>query len=319
MRTYVFSRAVSSIPTIIGITILIFLAMRVLPGDPIALIMAEGQGTQRLSDDELARARASLGLDRPLYVQYLSWMADVARGDMGVSFWRGEPIRDVILRRAPITAEIALVAMILSWAIGVPVGLFSAIKRDSPIDYAVRGFVTIFMAVPSFWIGLVVVLVGVLWFSWRPPLTIVYPWDDFGRNMQQILGPAIALGLGLGAVTARMVRSTALEVLGDDFVRTARAKGLAEKVVVARHVFRNALLPTITLSGLALGGLLGGSVAVERAFGVPGLGLALVQAIGERDWTMIQNMVLLYGVIFTFINLCVDLSYGWLDPRIRYG
>jgi peptide/nickel transport system permease protein len=318
VQRYLLSRAIYSIPTIIGITILIFIAMRVIPGDPLAMVGSEGQGTRTLTEEELQAARRSLGLDRPYVVQYLNWMWDVVRLNMGTSFWRGEPIADIILRRGPITAQIAIMAMMLSWLIGVPVGLLCAIKRNTTADYAVRGLVTVFMAIPSFWIGLVVVLIGVLWFTWRPPITIIYFWDDPWKNLQITIGPALALGLGLAAVTARMTRSSVLEVLHDDFVRTARAKGLHEQVVVWRHVFRNALLPVITLSGLALGGLLGGSVAVERAFSVPGLGQALVLAIGERDWTMIQNLVLLYGLIFTLINLLVDLSYAALDPRIRY-
>jgi peptide/nickel transport system permease protein len=190
--------------------------------------------------------------------------------------------------------------------------------RRSASDYLTRLVTTVFMAVPSFWVGLVIVLVGVLAFTWRPPLTIVYFWDDPWRNLQLTLGPAIAIGLGLGAVMARITRSSVLEVLGEDYVRTARSKGQREWQIVGRHVLRNALLPIITISGLALGGLLGGSVAVERAFGVPGLGTALVQALTERDWTMIQNLVLLYGVIFIAINLLVDLSYSLFDPRIRY-
>jgi peptide/nickel transport system permease protein len=319
VRAYLLSRLAAAVPTIIGITILIFIAMRVVPGDPLAAIGGEGGGgTQRLTEEQLQAARHSLGLDRPYYEQYLAWMGDVLRGNMGTSFWRGEPIVDTILRRGPITAQIALMAIVLSWLIGIPVGLLSAIKRNTRADYAIRGVVTVFMAIPSFWIGLVVVLTGVLWFSWRPPLSIIYFWDNPSGNLQITIGPALALGLGLGAVTARMARSSVLEVLHDDFVRTARAKGLRVRVIVWRHVFRNALLPVITLSGLALGGLLGGSVAVERAFSVPGLGLALVQALGERDWTMIQNLVLLYGLIFTLINLLVDLSYAALDPRIRY-
>jgi peptide/nickel transport system permease protein len=318
VQRYLLSRAIYSIPTIIGITILIFIAMRVIPGDPLAMVGSEGQGIHRLTDEELQALRHDLGLDRPYIVQYLDWMWDVVRLNMGTSFWRGEPIADIIMRRGPITAQIALMAIILSWLIGIPVGLLCAIKRNTPADYLVRGLVTVFMAIPSFWIGLVVVLVGVLWFTWRPPITIFYFWDDPGKNLQITIGPALALGLGLAAVTARMTRSSVLEVLHDDFVRTARAKGLREQVVVWRHVFRNALLPVITLSGLALGGLLGGSVAVERAFSVPGLGQALVLALGERDWTMIQNLVLLYGLIFTLINLLVDLSYAALDPRIRY-
>jgi peptide/nickel transport system permease protein len=319
VQRYLLTRAIYAIPTILGITILIFIAMRVIPGDPLAMVGGEGSGgVHRLTDEELAAARHNLGLDRPYVVQYLNWMWDVVRLNMGTSFWRGEPIADIIMRRGPITAQIALMAIAVSWLIGIPTGLFSAIKRNTMADYAVRGLTTVFMAIPSFWIGLVVVLIGVLWFTWRPPITIFYFWDDPGKNLQITIGPALALGLGLAAVTARMTRSSVLEVLHDDFVRTARAKGLREQVVVWRHVFRNAMLPVITLSGLALGGLLGGSVAVERAFSVPGLGLALVQALGERDWTMIQNLVLLYGLIFTFINLLVDLSYAALDPRIRY-
>jgi len=319
VQAYLLNRLAAAVPTIFGITILIFLAMRVLPGDPLAMVGGEGGGgTHRLSDEELQAARHSLGLDRPYYEQYLSWMGDVLRGNMGTSFWRGDPIIDTILRRGPITGQIALMAIMVSWLMGIPVGLLSAIKRNTRGDYVLRAIVTVFMAIPSFWIGLVVILVGVLWLSWRPPLTIIYFWDDPSGNLQITIGPALALGLGLAAVTARMTRSSVLEVLHDDFVRTARAKGLRERVVVWRHVFRNALLPVITLSGLALGGLLGGSVAVERAFSVPGLGLALVQALGERDWTMIQNLVLLYGLIFTLINLLVDLSYAALDPRIRY-
>jgi peptide/nickel transport system permease protein len=318
VQRYLLNRAIYSIPTIIGITILIFIAMRVIPGDPLAMVSSEGTGTRVLTEEELQAARHSLGLDRPYAVQYLSWMWDVVRLNMGTSFWRGEPIADIILRRGPITAQIAVMAMMVSWLAGVPIGLLCAIKRNTPADYIVRGLVTVFMAIPSFWIGLVVVLVGVLWFTWRPPITIFYFWDDPGKNLQITIGPALALGLGLAAVTARMTRSSVLEVLHDDFVRTARAKGLREQAVVWKHVFRNALLPVITLSGLALGGLLGGSVAVERAFSVPGLGQALVQALSERDWTMIQNLVLLYGLIFTLINLLVDLSYAALDPRIRY-
>jgi peptide/nickel transport system permease protein len=318
VQRYLLSRVIYSVPTIIGITLLIFVAMRVIPGDPLAMIGSESQGIHQLTDEELQAARHSLGLDRPYVVQYLDWMWDVARLNMGTSFWRGEPIADIILRRGPITAQIALMAIALSWLLGIPVGLLCAIRRNTTADYAVRGLVTVFMAVPSFWVGLVVVLAGVLWFSWRPPLVIIYPWDDPARNLQITIGPAFALGLGLAAITARMTRSSVLEVLHDDFVRTARAKGMREQVVVWRHVFRNALLPVITVSGLALGGLLGGSVAVERAFSVPGLGLALVQALAERDWTMIQNLVLLYGLIFIVINLLVDLSYAALDPRIRY-
>jgi peptide/nickel transport system permease protein len=319
MTRYLVTRISSAFVTLLGITLLIFLAMRVLPGDPLAQISTEGQGQYRLSPAELQRARASLGLDQPLYLQYANWLGDIARGDLGRSFWRGEPIRDLILRRAPITAEIASLAIVLSWLIGIPVGSYSAIKHNRRSDLLIRGMLTFLTAIPSFWLGLTIVLIGILYFSWRPPLTIIYFWDDWRGNLQIVAGPSIALGLGLAAVTARMTRSSVLEILYEDHVRTARAKGLTERIVVSRHVLRLALLPVVTLSGLAFGGLLGGSVAVERAFGVPGLGLALVQALNERDWMVIQNLVFLYGVIYTSINLLVDVSYAWLDPRIRYG
>ena len=310
-------RLLASIPALFGVTIVIFLAMRVLPGDPLAMITGEG-ASYILKEEDLQAARASLGLDKPLHEQYLRWMADVARGELGKSFWRKEPIRDIILRRAPISGQIALMAIVISWLVGIPVGIISAIWRNSIPDYITRGFVIFFVAVPAFWMALVIVLVGVLLFTWRPPIGIVYFWDDPLTNLQITLGPALVLGIGVAAITARMTRSSTLEVLHEDYVRTARAKGLRETLVVWRHVLRNALLPVVTVSGLALGGLLGGSVAVERAFLVPGLGTALVFAVGERDWMMIQNLVLLYGVVFAVVNLGIDMTYGLMDPRIRH-
>ena len=318
MRKYLAQRLLIAIPTLFGVTLLIFIAMRVLPGDPLAAISGEGGGTYVLSPEQLRAARASLGLDRPYAIQYLDWLGDILRGDLGKSFWRGEPIRELIFRRAPITGQIALMAVILSWVIGLPVGLIGAVWRNSWTDYVFRLVVTLFMAIPSFWVGLMIVLSLVLAFTWRPPLTIAYLWDDPARNLQMTGGPALALGVALAAMMARITRSSVLEVLGEDYVRTARAKGVRVRVVVWRHALVNAMLPILTVSGTAFGALLGGSVAVERAFGVPGLGLALVFAVAERDWMLIQNLVLLYGVIFVLINLVVDVSYGWFDPRIRY-
>ena len=238
---------------------------------------------------------------------------------MGKSFWTDTPIRRVIQRRGPITLQIAIMSVVFSWIVGLPVGMIGAMWRNSWRDYYSRFVVTLFLAIPSFWLGLVVILVAVFYFSWRPPLEIVYIWDDPVANISLTLGPALAMGLGLAALIARMSRATLLEVFREDYVRTARAKGLGERAVVWRHVLRNALLPVITVSGIQLASLIGGSVAVERAFGVPGLGKALVQAITERDWMIIQNLVLMYGLFFVFINLFIDLLYGWIEPRIRYG
>jgi peptide/nickel transport system permease protein len=299
MRKYLGQRLLIAIPTLFGVTLLIFIAMRVLPGDPLSAISGEGGGTYVLSKEQLQAARASLGLDRPYVVQYLDWLRDILRGDLGKSFWRGEPIRELIFRRAPITGQIALMAIILSWVIGLPVGLVGALWRNSWTDYAFRLVVTLFMAIPSFWVGLMIVLSLVLVYTWRPPLTIVYLWEDPVRNLQLTAGPALALGVALGAMMARITRSSVLEVLGEDYVRTARAKGLRERIVVWRHALVNAMLPILTVTGTALG-------------------LALVFAVAERDWMLIQNLVLLYGVIFVLINLVVDVSYGWFDPRIRY-
>jgi peptide/nickel transport system permease protein len=298
--------------------LVIFVAMRVLPGDPLAMIYGEGQGIYVLTDAEVAAVRASLGLDKPLYLQYLSWMRDVASGELGHSFWVDTPIRDTILRRGPITGEIALIAIVLAWLIGVPVGVMSALWRESWLDYGLRLLVTVFMAIPSFWLGLTMILFTVLVFNWRPSITIVQLWEDPSRNLSMVIGPAIAVGIGLAAIIARMTRTTVLEVLREDYVRTARAKGLGQWLTIMRHVLKNAMLPVITVSGLALAGLLGGSVAVERAFGFPGLGSALAQGAVERDWMMVQNLTLLFAVTFVFINLAIDLLYAWIDPRIRY-
>jgi len=248
----------------------------------------------------------------------LDWMKQVLTGNLGQSFWTQEPISALILRRGPITAEIAIMAVIFSWLVGVPLGMISAFWRNSLVDYLSRLTITVFIAVPSFWFGLLIMLFTVLVFNWRTPLSIVQLWEAPLANLSMTVLPALALGVGLAAGQARMARSAALEVLYEDYIRTARAKGLAEKLVMWRHVFKNAMLPVITTSGLALGGLLGGAVSVERAFGVPGLGSLLVQALNDRDWMMIQNLVLIYGLIFAVINLLVDLSYAWFDPRIRY-
>ncbi len=318
MLNYLIRRLLLSIVTIFGVTVVIFLAMRVLPGDPLAMIYGESTGIYVLTDEQLQAARASLGLDQPLYRQYLAWMVDIAKGDLGHSFWDESPISETILRRGPITAEIALFAIAIAWLIGIPVGVISAMRRESMLDNILRVLVTLFMAIPSFWLGLTMILFTVTIFNWRPSITIVQLWEDPATNLSIIAGPTVAMGIGIGAIIARMTRSTVLEVLGEDYVRTARAKGLAEWRLVTRHVLKNAMLPVLTLSGLALAGLLGGSVAVERAFGFPGLGSALAQAAVERDWMMVQNLTLLFAVIFVFINLVIDLLYAWIDPRIRY-
>lgn len=318
MQQYIMRRILLAIPTLIGVSILIFLVMRVLPGDPLQAMVDDESGPTSYTEEQKEVILTSLGLNRPLYQQYLSWMLDIARGDLGFSFWRDTPIRETIQRRGPITAEIGIFAVIISWVVGLPVGVIGALWRNSFTDYVSRFTVTFFLAAPSFWLGLGFILITVIFFTWRPPITLVQIWEDPWRNLQMTLPPAIAVGLGMAAIIARMSRATLLEVFREDYVRTARAKGMGEQMVVWRHVMRNALLPVITVSGLQLANLLGGSVAVEKAFSVPGLGAALAQAMSDRDWMVIQNLVLLFAVIFVVINLIVDLAYALIDPRIRF-
>ena len=319
MQQYIFRRLLLIIPTLIGVTVLIFLAMRVIPGDPLKSMAGE-TSLYVLSDEEYEKVRRSLGLHRPLVVQYADWVLDVARGDLGYSFWRTkEPISKTLIRRAPITFQIAFVAIILSWLIGIPAGIICAMRRNSPTDYSLRMLITFLMAIPNFWLALVFLLITVVFFQWRPPFEVTYLWTDPVRNLQMTIPPGVCLGLGMGSIIARMVRATFLEVLREDYVRTARSKGLKETVIVRRHVLRNAFLPVLTLTGLQLAALLGGTVAVERAFNIPGLGFSLVFAIIERDYMMIQNLVLLFGACTILVNFITDILYGVIDPRIRYS
>ena len=318
MQQYIMRRILLAIPTLIGVSILIFLVLRVLSGDPLQAMVDEEGGPTSYTEEQKQVLLSSLGLDRPLYQQYLSWMVDIAKGDLGFSFWRDTPIRETIQRRGPITAEIGIFAVIISWVVGLPVGVIGAVRRNSVTDYMSRFTVTFFLAAPRFWLGLGFILITVIFFTWRPPITLVHLWEDPWRNLQMTLPPAMAVGLGMAAIIARMSRATLLEVFREDYVRTARAKGVGEQIVVWRHVMRNAMLPVITVSGLQLANLLGGSVAVERAFSVPGLGAALAQVMNDRDWMVIQNLVLLFAVIFVIINLIIDLTYALIDPRIRF-
>jgi peptide/nickel transport system permease protein len=303
--------------TLIGVSLIIFLVMRVLPGDPLVAMFGM-EGFTKLAPADRVKIMADLGLSDPLPVQYVRWMKDIATGSLGKSFFRGDKVSELILHRGPLSAEIGLLSVILSWLIGLPVGIVSALRPNRLPDNVARSLAVLFLAVPGFWLGMLIVLATLFWFGYKAPLLVVHLWEDPWANLQLVIGPAIVLGLGQGAYIARMSRSCLLEVIREDYVRTARAKGIKEAFVVMRHALPNALLPVITLSGILMGFVLGGSVAVEQAFGVPGLGRSLVVAVIERDTIVVQNLVLLYAVIFVFINIAVDLSYSWLDPRIRY-
>jgi peptide/nickel transport system permease protein len=318
VRKYLVRRALYAAITLLGVSITIFVIMRILPGDPlVAILGVEGHAQMRPADR--ARIMADLGLSDPLPVQYVNWLRDIATGRLGKSFFRGDTVADQILHRGPISAEIAILSLLVSWIVGLPVGILSAFKPNSIPDGVARALSVLFIAIPGFWLGMLIVLALLFWFGYKSPLVIVHLWDDPWQNLQIVVGPGVVLGLAQGAYIARMSRSCLMEVIGEDFVRTARAKGLREGLVVMRHALPNALLPVITISGVLLGFVLGGSVAVEQAFGVPGLGRAMVAAVIERDIIVVQNLVLLYAVIFVGVNVLVDLSYAWLDPRIRYS
>jgi peptide/nickel transport system permease protein len=318
MQKYLARRAVFALGTLLGVSLSIFVIMRVIPGDPLVAILGV-EGHARMTPADRVRIMADLGLSDPLPVQYVRWLRDIGAGQLGKSFFRGDTVAELIVHRGPITAEIAVLSLIVSWIVGLPVGILSAFKPNSLPDGVARTLSVLFIAIPGFWLGMLIVLALLFWFGYKAPIIIVHVWENPWQNFQQIIGPAVVLGLAQGAYIARMSRSCLLEVIREDYVRTARAKGAAEKVIVLRHALPNALLPVITISGVLLGFVLGGSVAVEQAFGVPGLGRALVIAIIERDIIVVQNLVLLYAVIFVAVNVLVDLSYAWLDPRIRYS
>jgi peptide/nickel transport system permease protein len=317
MYSYIARRLAFGALTVIGVSIMVFVVMRILPGDPLVAIFGP-EGFTKLSDKEREGYMAALGLSDPLWVQYLAWVKDILRGDFGHSFFRSESVADMILRRGPLTAEIALLSVGLSWLVGIPVALVSALRPNTITDSAVRFVSILFLAVPGFWVGMLIVLALLFWFGYRAPMAGVSLFADPLANLQLVVGPAIVLGLGQAAYIARMGRSSLLEVIREDYVRTARAKGLNSRLVIAMHALPNALLPVITLSGVLMGLVLAGSIPVERAFGTPGLGYAMFTAVSERDVFVMQNLVFLYAVVFVLLNIVVDVTIALLDPRIRY-
>jgi len=317
MYHYVLRRLLYALPTLLGITLLIFFVLRILPGDPLVILYGEG-GVGSLSDADRAAIRHQLGFDRPLYRQYASWLTDLLTGHLGQTLARGDSVADILWERGLLTGEIAVLAVLVSWLVGLPTGILSALWQNSAGDYLARFCTILFLAVPGFWVAMLVVIGALAVFHYRPPLGIIAPWEDPLANLKIVAGPGVVLGLGTSAYIARLARSSFLEVMREDYVRTARAKGVRETLVVFHHALRNAILPVLTISGVLFGFLLSASVAVEQAFAVSGLGTALVQAFQERDLLVVQTLVLLYGVVFVVVNLLIDLAYVWVDPRIHY-
>jgi len=315
MYKYALRRLMLAVPVLLLSSVIVFGLMRVMPGDALVALMGE---SGNIGEKELAKLRKDLRLDLPYYEQYLLWVWQMVSLRPGDSLFTGEPITTSLKKAVPVTVELAALALILGIAFAVPIGVLSATRQDSTADYAGRVVAVSGLSLPDFWLGTLVITFAAIWFHWIPPIGYVSIWVDPWRNLQQFLLPAAVLGFRLAAATMRMTRSTVLEVLREDYVRTAWAKGLAGRMVVYKHALKNALIPVVTIIGGQLGVLLAGTVVVETIFALPGMGRLTVEAILYRDYPVVQTNVMLVAGTLVTLNLMVDLSYAWLDPRIRY-
>ena len=318
MRQYAVKRIALIIPTVLLVTIIVFTVMRLLPGDPALVILSEGDAS--FTQEELEDLRRQLGTDRPIVVQYVDWIGGLVQGDLGTSIWRsGQPVTKLVGDRVFRTLELAVLAILIAVVFAVPLGVISAIKPDSVIDYFSRVVALVGISIPTFFAGLLVVLVLSRGFGWLPPLGYEDLWDNPWKNLQQMFLPALALGFYDMAFIARVTRSSMMEIIREDYMRTARAKGLGERIVLVRHGLKNAVLPILTISGWQFGRLFGGTVIIESIFKVPGIGTLLIETVFQRDFPTIQAIIIVIAVSIVIINLLVDLLYGLLDPRIRYA
>jgi peptide/nickel transport system permease protein len=316
MAKYIVKRLFLMIPTLLGVAVLIFFLMRVVPGDIVELRFAgESAFAQK---ENLDKERARLGLDRPLWQQFVTWMTGILRLDFGASMWTGAPIIEEIKLRATLSFQLAVMATAIAVVLAIPLGVIAALKQDTWVDYAVRIFSIAGLATPSFWLGIVFILGMLIIFKWLPPMVYTPFWVDPWQNMLQLIWPALAVGYRYSAVATRMTRSSMLEVLREDYIRTARAKGLWQKLILSRHALKNAMLPVLTVIALEFAFLMGGLVVTEQVFNLNGLGMLFVESVARRDYTLTQALVMLVAFVFIFVNFAVDLMYAWLDPRIRF-
>jgi peptide/nickel transport system permease protein len=315
MHRYILHRFLLMFPTFLGVAMLVFLLMRVIPGDIVELRFAVGQF---FNQDLVAKERARLGLDRPVWRQFIAWVWGIVRLDFGLSMWSGQPIAHEIAIRLQLSLQLAVMATVVAVFLAIPLGTLAALKQDTWVDYAIRIFSIAGLATPSFWLGMLMFLVFLIVFKWIPPMVFVPLWENPIANLSQMLWPALAVGYRYSAVSTRMTRSAMLEVLREDYIRTARAKGLWPRLVVRRHALKNAVLPVLTVIGLEFAFLMGGLVVTEQVFNLNGLGLLFVQSVARRDYTLVQALVLLVACVYIVVNFLVDLLYAWLDPRIRY-
>lgn len=317
MLKFVIQRLLLMIPTLLGVAILIFVLLRVVPGDVVEARYLS-QGNQFQSQDLMNQERKKLGLDQPVWKQFTTWMTGLARLDFGLSMWTGAPITEEIKLRFALSLQLAVMATVVATLLAIPLGILAAIKQDTWIDYAVRVFSIAGLAMPSFWLGIVMILVMLIVFKWLPPMVYTPFWVNPWENLAQLIWPALAVGYRYSAVATRMMRSAMLEVLREDYIRTARAKGLWLKLILVRHALKNALLPVITVVGLEFAFLMGGLVVTEQVFNLNGLGLLFVEAISHRDYTLTQALVLIVATVAILVNFATDIAYAWIDPRIRF-
>jgi peptide/nickel transport system permease protein len=316
MRTYLFKRFLLIFPTLLGVAVVTFLLIRIIPGDVVELRYSGDRGavSQQLLDQE----RARIGLDQPVWRQFATWIWGVARLDFGQSMWTGAPIWQEIKLRFALSLQVAVMATIVAVLLAIPLGVLAALKQDTWIDYAVRVFSIAGLAMPSFWLGIVLILMLLIVFRWLPPMVYTPFWVSPWQNLAQLIWPALAVGYRYSAVATRMTRSAMLEVLREDYIRTARAKGLMQKLVLSRHALKNAMLPVLTVVAIEFAFLIGGLVVTEQVFNLNGIGLLFVQAVAHRDYTLLQALVMLVAGAFILVNFLMDVAYAWLDPRIRY-
>ena len=317
MQAYVARRLLALVPTLFFASLIVFVTVRLIPGDVIDLMLSQNDvSASKLTRDQLITA---LGLDKPMWEQYLRWIGGILlAGDFGQSLWQSVPVRELLFQRLPVTFELGLLAFFVAITVAIPIGIYSAVRQDTAGDYVTRSFSILMLAVPSFWMGTMVMVFPSIWWGWSPKVNFVPFTENPVENLKQMILPALILGMALSAITMRLTRTMMLEVLRQDYIRTAWAKGLSERLVVIRHALRNALIPVVTLIGLQAPILIGGAVIVEQIFVIPGMGLLLLDAISQRDYPIITGVSLVIGFCVMLINLVVDLSYGLLDPKVRY-
>jgi len=320
MGTYIVRRLLLVIPTLLIVTALTTIAIRLIPGDAVDVLVGQMDLSGKENRQELrARLEAELGLDAPIPVQYVRWWRDVLlHGDLGDSIFMGVSVKDQIKQRLPVTLEIGVLALVIAMLISFPIAIFSAVRQDTIGDYAFRSLAIIFISLPEFWVGIMVVVFPSIWWGWSPPIINISLWDDPIGNLKMYILPAAILGMGINGVNMRLMRTMMLEVVREDYIRTAYAKGLTERVVILRHAVKNALIPVVTVIGLNVPVVIGGSIIIEQIFGLPGMGRLAVEAAFIRDYPVIIGVTLVYAFVVLLIILITDLSYAFLDPRIRY-